>query len=65
MDGWENYKGKRVFVSLKNGRKYVGEVIEVERHNHTSIFITILDKKGKRVSFVKSEIKIIQEEDEQ
>lgn len=64
MDGWKSYEGKKVFISLKNGRSYSGKVIEVEQHNSNSVFITILDKRGKRVSFVKSEIKLIQEEDE-
>jgi small nuclear ribonucleoprotein (snRNP)-like protein len=62
MEGWNNWKGKKVFIRLKKGREYSGEVIEVDQSAQHITFLTILDKFNKKVTFVTSEIKIIQEE---
>lgn len=61
-EGWKNWEGKRIYLKLKKGREYSGEVIEVDDRDPHIVFLTILDKYGKKVSFVHSEIKIIQEE---
>lgn len=62
-EGWKFWEGKKVFLILKNKRQYSGTVLEVE-HSPTSpiFFITLLDKFGNRVSFVQSEIELIEEE---
>lgn len=63
MEGWKYWEGKKVFIILKNKRQYSGEVLEVETTPGSPIyFITIKDKFGERVSFVHSEIELIQEE---
>ena len=63
MAGWKYWEGKRVFIILKNGRKYQGEVLEVEVNPSSPlVWIIITDKFGKRVQFVNSEIDVIQEE---
>ena len=54
--------GKRIYVVLKNKRNYSGEVLEVEGREEPYLF-TIKDKFGKYVSFISSEIEVIQEEE--
>lgn len=61
MDGWKKYEGKRVFIKLKNGREYSGNVIEVEEKGDISL-IVIIDKFCRRVAFYDSEISVIEEE---
>jgi len=61
-EGWKYWEGKEVYIVLKNKRTYSGKVIEVEDSNNNLIWITIIDKFGNRVSFVNSEIEMIQEE---
>jgi small nuclear ribonucleoprotein (snRNP)-like protein len=60
-DMWKRYEGKKVFVILKSKRQYSGVILEVETQEHLS-FITIKDKFGNNVSFVSSEIEVIEEE---
>ena len=62
MEGWKYYEGKRVYLILKSHREYSGEVIEVDDSKPPLVWITILDKFNKRVTFVHSEIDMIQEE---
>lgn len=63
MEGWKYWEGKQIYIILKNQRKYSGKVLEVEEDkNSNTYFITILDKFNNRISFVSSEIKLIQEE---
>ena len=50
MEGWKRWEGKKVFIILKSGRKYSGEVIEVELDKDL-IFITIKDKFNSNVGF--------------
>lgn len=66
MEGWKCWEGKTVFIILKNKRQYSGEVLEVEADPKTIgfYFITISDKFGKRISFVNTEVELIQEEGE-
>jgi len=58
---WEYWNGKRIFVKLKNGAVYSGEVIDVDVSNGELIWFTIIDKRGERVVFVHSEIVKIKE----
>jgi len=60
---WKEWKGKRIFVKLKSGGVYTGNVIDVDESSKPLIFISIVDKFGKRVSIVHSEIIKIVEED--
>lgn len=62
MEGWEYWKGKRVYLILKNKRQYQGKVLEVLSSKNTLCWITILDKFNKRITFETSEIELIQEE---
>lgn len=65
MDGWRYWEGKKVFIILKNKRRYSGLVIEVEINPKSPlIWITLRDKFENRISFVNSEIEVIQEEKE-
>lgn len=62
MEGWLTWKGKKVFIILKNRRQYSGEVVDVDISATPLIFITLIDKFGERVTFVHSELELIQEE---
>jgi len=64
MEGWKYWEGKKVFIILKGKRQYQGVVLEVESDSKSSgvYFITIRDKFENRISFVNSEIELIQEE---
>jgi len=63
MDGWREYKGKKVFIETHSGRQYSGKVIDIDvSENPRLIWIVIIDKFRKRITFVHSEIKLIQEE---
>ena len=62
MDELERYEGKKVFIILKNGRSYSGEVLEVEIKGTVTLII-IRDKFGKRVGFYSTEISVIEEEE--
>ena len=57
----EIWMGKRIFVRLKTGSVYTGEVLEIEGYEEPYMF-TIKDKFGKYVSFLSNEISYIQEE---
>ena len=59
---WMDWKGKKVFIKLKDGGVYSGEVIDVDDSDKILIWITITDKYGERVTFVHSEILKIKEE---
>ena len=59
---WKDWIGKRIFVKLKTGSVYSGNVIDVDDKAVPIIFITIIDKFGNKVTFVQSEIIKIQEE---
>ena len=61
MDGWKYWIGKKVFIILKNKRKYNGLVLEVEQTNFL-YWITISDKFNNRIGFSSEEIELIQEE---
>ena len=60
---WKYWDDKNIFVKLKSGAVYSGKVIDVDTSNGTLIWITLIDKFGKRVTFVHSEIEKIKEEE--
>jgi len=66
MEGWKYWEGKKVYIILKSKRQYQGVVLEVESDSKNSgvYFITIKDKFDNRISFINSEIELIQEEKE-
>ena len=62
---WSDWIGKKIFVKLKSSSVYSGKVIDVDTSSEETtglIFITILDKFGKKVMFVNSEISKLKEE---
>ena len=61
-EGWKYYEGKKIFVILKNGRQYSGEVLNVNQESPPLIFFTILDKFNNHVTFVNYEILNLEEE---
>jgi len=62
MEGWKYWEGKKVFIILKNKRQYTGSVIEINEKENGLIWISILDKFSNRITFLDSEIEVIQEE---
>ena len=59
---WMQFKGKKVFLKLKAGREYTGQIIDIDILSPPLVFLTIIDKYDKKVVFSSAEIKIIQEE---
>jgi len=59
---WKYWNGKYIFVKLKTGAVYSGKVIDVDDSNKDLVWFTMIDKFGKRVTFVHSEIIKINEE---
>ena len=60
---WKNiWTGKRIFVKLRTGAVYTGDVIDVDVEAKPLVFITIIDKFGEKITFVQSEIIKIKEE---
>ena len=58
---WKQWVGKKVFVQLKSGGYYSGQVKGVE--DGSPCFFEMIDKFGQTVVFVTSEIiKIVEEE---
>jgi len=57
MDGWKKYKGKKVFIKLKNGREYSGRVSNV-----SDGWIAFEDKFKQNVKVKIDEISVIEEE---
>ena len=62
MDGWRYWDGRKVFLRLKNGRVYSGKIDRVDDSDKTIIFISMIDKFSKKITFVVSEILEIKEE---
>jgi small nuclear ribonucleoprotein (snRNP)-like protein len=54
---WESFIGKKIFIKLKSGRNYEGNVEYISDN-----FIFITDKFGKKVGFSQEEINLMQEE---
>jgi len=59
---WKGLEGKRVFFKLKDSTVYNANVITVDERLAPIIFITFLDKYGKKVTIVSSEIIKMSEE---
>ena len=59
---WKYWNDKNIFVKLKSGAVYSGKVIDVDV-SIDLVWITIIDKFDKRVTFVHSEIEKIKEEE--
>jgi len=61
---WKKWIGKNVFVQLRSGGFYTGKIIEVDdTSSNQLVWLVMLDKFGKEVQFVHSEIiKIVEEE---
>jgi len=64
MEGFKQYQGKKVFISLKNHRVYTGVVKEILDQGNGLVFISIIDKFGNNVTFATGELISIQEEKE-
>ena len=62
-NGWDFWNGKYVFIRLKSGRVYSGEIINIDLDSKPLIFITINDKFGARIMFAQSEIDVMKEEE--
>ena len=62
MDGWKYWDGRKVFLRLKNGRVYSGIIDSVDDSDKNIIFISLIDKFSKKITFVVSEILEIKEE---
>jgi hypothetical protein len=62
MTDWIYYLDKEVWIILKNKKEYTGKVIDVDTNStNYLIWMTILDKFNKRVTFCISEIDMIKE----
>ena len=59
MEGWSYWIEKKVYIILKNNRQYSGVVLGIDKDH-----LILLDKFKERVTFLISEIKIIEEEEE-
>ena len=59
---WKEWIGKRIFVQLKSGGVYTGDVVDVDDVSKILIFITIIDKFNDKITFTHSEILKIKEE---
>ncbi len=53
---WKKLNGKRIFIKLRTGDVYNGDVTDVDEKSPGLVFITLLDKYGKEVTIVHSEI---------
>lgn len=64
MDWKKEWEGKHVFLQLKTGSVYNGNIIEVDDTNPNLIWITIIDKFNEKITIIVSEILKIKEEKE-
>jgi len=60
---WNNYVGKKVFLILKNKRRYEGTVLDIDNSNPLLIWMVLIDKLNHRITFLIDEIEMIQEEE--
>lgn len=61
MTDWKHYDRKKVYVVLNNDYEYNGEVVSVDDVGNGLIWIQIVDREGKLVTFSSGEIKLIKE----
>jgi sporulation protein YlmC with PRC-barrel domain len=60
---WQEWLGKKVYIETNSKRRYTGKVIDVEiNENPKLIWITILSSQDNKITFVHTEINLIQEE---
>lgn len=59
---WKDWKGRKVFIRTKWGKVYSGDVVNVDDSDSQLIWFTILDKFGKLVTIIHSEITELKEE---
>lgn len=62
MDGWDYYIEKKVFIILKSKRQYSGIVCSIDHAGNGLIFLSLIDKFEKKITFVTDEIELCQEE---
>ena len=62
VEGWKAYEGKKVYIQTKSNRHYSGTIITVDISTKPFIWVTIIDKFDKHITFAHSEIELIQEE---
>ena len=60
---WKGWEGKYIFIRLRNGRVYSGDVTSVDDSAKPLVFLTITDKFDKEITFAISEIVQIKEEE--
>ena len=65
MSVWNIYKNKKVFlISKHNKNPIIGKVVNIEQNEGSSlVWITMIDKYGKQMIIVNTEILEIKEED--
>jgi len=60
---WKDWNGKKVFIRTKHGSVFNGVVKGVNTDDKPIIFISLIDKFGKPIMLVSSEIVHIKEEE--
>lgn len=60
---WNHFVNKKVYIELRNGRRYQGRIKEIEKLNSDNIFIVLIDKFGKNVGFDGNDVALVQEEE--
>ena len=60
---WNGWTGKKIFLRTIKGKVYSGNVEDVEDIGNGIIFLSLIDKFGKLVMVVTSEIIEIKEEE--
>jgi hypothetical protein len=64
MDGWNKWLGKKIFLRTKNSsHPYSGNVVEISPEDKPIVWMTIVDKYNKFVTFSVTEIIEIKEEE--
>lgn len=60
---WKSWINKYVFVQLKSGGYYTGFIIDVDDRTFPTVFLTIVDKYNKQITFSNYEVVKLVEED--
>jgi len=58
---FKRFLDKKVFIKLKSNRVYSGTVKEVSDQDNGLVFISIVDKFGKDVTFANGEVEVVEE----
>ena len=58
---WKEWQGKKAHIILRNNYEYNCEIISVDDAGNGLIFINVIDKFGKKITFASGEIKFIEE----